>query len=203
MSDKTSNSIDLTPPTAHEEAEFKRLDEIVQMGAKGFVEVGAALMQIRDQKLWRAGNFKNWSEYCQSVQEFSRIQAYRLIEASQCVLEMQNLSNFSIRPKSESQVRPLLKLENIEDRWHVWDAIVEMIEDGGTNPKITADTVRSMVDRLLENEAYDAGIELPKKGPSTPSERKREVVSKLRAAVSEKKSWEEVGKLLDDLEKLI
>lgn len=195
--------IKLPPPTDEEKAEFARLDTVVKSGLKGFIEVGEALMKIRDQKLWRAGNFKNWDDYCQNVEGFSRIHAHRLIEASQCVTEMQNLSDFDIKPKSESQVRPLLKLENIEDRASVWDAIVHMIKAKKSPDKITAERVRQMVDSLLEVQMDEAGVELPKKEPSTRSERKREVVSNLRAAVVERKSWEDVEKLLDDLEKLI
>jgi len=195
--------IQLPPPTDEEKADFERLDMVVKNGLKGFIEVGAALMKIRDQKLWRAGNFKNWEDYCQNVEDFSRTHAHRLIEASRCVTEMQNLSNFAIKPKSESQVRPLFKLKNIEDRWHVWNAIVMMIEDEMISPKITAKTVREMVAALLENEMYDAGIELPSKDPSTLVEKKQDVMSKLRTAVGEKKSWEDVEKLIKELEKLI
>ena len=195
--------IQMPPPTAEETVEFERLDTIVKNGLKGFIEVGAALMEIRDQKLWRAGNFKNWEDYCQNVEGFSRIHAHRLIEASQCVKEIQNLSNSSIKPKHESQVRPLLELENIEDRLHVWNAIVMMIEDGLTTPKITAERVREMVTSLLENEMSDAGVVATKKEPSTRTERKIDVISKLRAAVTGRESWEEIENLLDELEKLI
>ncbi len=195
--------IQLPPPTDEEKAEFERLDTIVKIGLKGYIEVGAALMKIRDQKLWRAGNFKTWEDYCKNVEGFSRAHAHRLIGASQCVTEIQNLSDFSIKPDNESQVRPLFRLENIEDRRHVWDAIVMMIEDGYLSSRITAETVHEMVNTLLDNEMQDAGIKLPNKEPSSRVEKKQDVISKLRTAVGEKKSWEDVERLLAELEKLI
>jgi hypothetical protein len=47
------------------------------------------------------------------------------------------------------------------------------------------------------------GVVVTKKEPSTRTERKIDVISKLRAAVTGRESWEEIESLLDELEKLI
>lgn len=75
---KRKVEIQKLPPTNEEKAAFKRLHKIVSKGVKGFVEAGEALIKIRDDKLWRAGSFETWEDYCRSVAGMTRIHAHRL-----------------------------------------------------------------------------------------------------------------------------
>lgn len=191
------------PITEDDKAEFDRLDQIVKKGVKWYVEAGLALSEIHQKKLWRAGGYKRWDDYCETVVGKTRAHAQRLMEASAYVLDLAGQFDKTLLPQNEAQARPLSRLKDPDDRRAVWEALVLMIEDGAANPKITADTVRGMVEELLEILADANGTELPKKKSPTKAERKRQAISNLRVAVAERKSWEEVEKLLDDLEKLI
>jgi hypothetical protein len=51
---------------------------------QSFVEVGAALIEIRDAKLYRDG-FDTFDDYCSERWDFSRQRAYQLIDASALV----------------------------------------------------------------------------------------------------------------------
>ncbi len=136
---------ELPPPTRQEKSEFKRLHMIVVDGGKGFIEVGAALMKIYDQKLWRVGICNSWEDYCRSIEGMSRSRAHRLMAASQCAVELQAISGVSSKPELESHVRPLLALKSIEDRRDAWESAVRRAQDRKSNGKPTVQDVKRVV----------------------------------------------------------
>ncbi len=179
-----------------EQQEFKRLDSIVRNGIDGFAKAGEALAQIHDRKLWNAGGFSTWEAYCRNVAGMSRTHAFRLMKASECFAELKAMSDMTLFPVSESQVRPLLRLENSEDRKLAWDTAV--IRASETQP--TATDVREVVVTILED-GYDGGILSEK--PPTRAQRRVEIISKLRTEIKMKESWEQVEKLLAELEEIL
>lgn len=66
--------------TAPERSDLKRLEKVVRGGLQTAFEVGAALLEIRDQKLYRE-KAKTFEAYCQAEFEIDRSYAYRLIDA--------------------------------------------------------------------------------------------------------------------------
>lgn len=184
-----------------DKAEFQRLNEIVHKGVTGFIEAGDALRQIQVGKLWRAGGFNTWEDYCRSVAGMSRIHAHRLIQASECVMELRKSSNFSILPENESQVRPLLRIKDPETRIEIWDTVLYQVESRKPSGKPTAKEVASMVYAYVTSN--DVGDDNSITKPPSLKERRSGVVSKIRAAVAERHSWDDVEKLLADLERLI
>lgn len=78
---------------------------VIESWLRTFVEVGEALMEIRDARLYREG-FGSFEDYCRERWSFSRVQAHRLIEASEvaAVLPMGNTTN-------ERQMRELAPLK--------------------------------------------------------------------------------------------
>lgn len=112
---------------------LKICEEAIQMGIRTFVEVGNALLTIRDQKLYRQTH-KTFEDYCRQRWEMSRPRAYQLIESAEIV---QNLSTIvDILPNSESQTRPLASLEPGQQR-EAWQNVLTSNPDG----KITAEKV--------------------------------------------------------------
>jgi hypothetical protein len=57
------------------------LELVIERNLKAFYEVGAALMQIRDDQLYRE-KYETFEGYCQDKWQFSRSYAYRLIASS-------------------------------------------------------------------------------------------------------------------------
>jgi protein gp37 len=186
----------LPPPTAEEKAEFKSLDEIVNRGIKAFVDAGAALAEIRNKKLWPAGGYVTWESYCRAITGKSRVYAHRLMRASQCVIDLQAIADVSVLPKSESQVRPLLRLKEPEKRKMAWDAAVKQAD----NKQPTAVDVKEVVDRILTDEAVSV---LPKKKPITKTQKRREIASKIHQIITQRESWEDLETWLEELEKTI
>jgi len=196
-----SPKFEILPPTPTDESsmvldpdtiEFKRLDKVVRAGMAAFIEVGTALAEIHRRKLWKAGNYGTWEDYCKSVAGMSKSYAHRLMKGSEVALELSEslpIGNDSPPPVSESQVRPLLRLKDPEQRRQAWN---DAASKSNGNP--TARTVKEAV----------AGL-LPAKNTTKPrpdrSERKR-IIGELKVLVGERKSWEEVARLLRKLEEV-
>lgn len=178
-----------------EKAEFERLHQIVSKGVKGFVEAGEALSQIKERKLWQAGGFATWEDYCRSVAGMSRVHAFRLIKASEYLAEIKAIPDVKILPVSESQVRPLIRLTKPNERQLAWEIATEEL-DLGKQP--TATEVSNAVTVVLDTH----GETSTKKTP-TRTQQRIDLVSKLRTAIGERKSWDDVEKLLDELGELL
>lgn len=93
---------------------------VPKRGLSNFIEVGEALAEIRDARLYRVehGTFE---DYCRKKWGFTRMQASRLIGAA----EVCNQLVTDQPPKTESQARPLTKLETPEQQREAWTAAVE------------------------------------------------------------------------------
>lgn len=117
--------------------ELKRHEETISRGLDTFVEVGAALLAIRDGRLYRV-EYKTFEDYCKNKWGISRIHAHRMIEASSVVNNLLPMGN--ILPETERQVRPLVSLP-FEKQAEVWKKAVETAPDG----KITAAHVQKVV----------------------------------------------------------
>ena len=71
--------------TNEEKSEFQNLDSVVKAGINGFAKVGEALEKIRENKLWRAGGYASWDDYCRQAIGMSRAHASRMIKVQQKV----------------------------------------------------------------------------------------------------------------------
>jgi hypothetical protein len=67
--------------SSSEALELKNLESTVERGLIAFWEIGLALRQIQEKRLYRQ-NYKTFEEYCISRWEMSRRSAYQLIEAA-------------------------------------------------------------------------------------------------------------------------
>lgn len=91
--------------TSVEQAELKKLETIIDNGLQTFVEVGNALMRIRDARLYRLAH-STFEEYCHQRWGMRRSYAYELIDTSKTV---RNLSGIPDIPTNVAQVRPLAR----------------------------------------------------------------------------------------------
>ena len=91
-----------------------------------FVEVGTALSEIRDSRIYRT-TFKTFEDYCQKRWEFSRQYVNKIISASEVV---SNLETNVSKPKTESQARPLAKLP-ADQQPAAWERAQEKAKEQG------------------------------------------------------------------------
>jgi hypothetical protein len=84
--DKSSGAIGDALSDA-EYAELEKLETTISKGLDTFVEVGNALAEIRDRRLYRQYH-PSFAAYCEEQWEMGKSQAYRLIEAAEVVNDL-------------------------------------------------------------------------------------------------------------------
>ena len=68
--------------TREEQDLLEKKEAVIKRGKKAFVEVGTALAEIRDAKLYRQ-EFKTFEEYCSKKWDLCRKSAYILMDAAE------------------------------------------------------------------------------------------------------------------------
>lgn len=134
--------------TTVETTRLTELEIIIDHGLQTFVEVGNALLEIRDSRLYRE-QYPTFEEYCRERWNFTRMRASQLIAAAEVV---SNVNNCLQIPANEAQARPLTKLTSQIQRT-VWPIVV----DTAPNGKITASHVQRVVDEYDHN--LDAALD--------------------------------------------
>lgn len=126
-----------TPTTALAECEA-----IIERGLATFIEVGRALLTIRDDRLYRATH-SSFEDYCRERWGFSRVHAHRQIEAAKLAALLPT-GNAPTSERAARELAPLLRDAGEEAVVEVWRQLRS--EHG---PKVTAEKVRgAVVDRL-------------------------------------------------------
>jgi hypothetical protein len=95
-----------TALTTREGDRLEQLEARIDAGKKTFIEVGSALAEIRDGKLYRA-SFKTFDDYCREKWGWDRTYCHRIIAAAAAV-KMLPIGN---EISSESQARELAKAD--------------------------------------------------------------------------------------------
>lgn len=124
-------------------------------GLRSFYEAGKALCEIRDKQLYKSTGYGTFEDYCQVKWRFTRNYAKRLIDAYSIVNELEEtfkmeenvpIGTFQssiVIPTTETQARPLTKLESPELRKEAWEKVVKEAEE--TNEPITQKKVEEVV----------------------------------------------------------
>jgi hypothetical protein len=127
----------MSAPLAVVEAQaLAEREAVIERGLATFVDVGTALAEIRDDRLYRA-SFPTFEDYCRGRWNLSRAHAYRMIDAAAAVSPIGDMG--LPLPANESQARELAHVP-AEDRADVWAQTVER-----TNGKPTAAAIRETV----------------------------------------------------------
>lgn len=136
------------------------LEQVVERGLATFVEVGQALMEIRDSRLYREthGSFE---DYCRERWQFSRRHANRLVQAAEVAGVLGPMGPTSqprefldneatwgpklTRTMNERQARELAPLlDQPETLRETWAEVVDL------HPEPTAADVREVVQRRMD-----------------------------------------------------
>ncbi len=136
--------------TATEQVRLIHLENAIEVGLRTFVDVGNALLEIRDARLYRL-NYATFEDYCRERWGFTRMHASRLIGAAEVVANVTNWLQID-PPTTESQARPLTVLEPEQQR-EAWQRAVETAPDG----KVTAAHVESVVRSLYTPDSIEEG----------------------------------------------
>jgi len=129
--------------TVIEQTELEQLETTISNGLQTFVEVGKALLAIRDCKLYRGG-YSTFENYCQQRWGFSNEYARLHMRAAEVIGNLSESPTIvGVLPVTESQARPLTKLEP-DLQPIAWQQAVETAPNG----KVTAAHVEATVQQF-------------------------------------------------------
>jgi hypothetical protein len=136
------------------DATLEECEAIIHDGLHTFMQVGQALMLIRDQGMYREKGYVRFEDYCDKTFQLSRSRAYQMIDAVQVneaislctIVHTENCTTVQ-NPIPESQARelaPLMRQDETEmvDTWHELQAQY--------GDKVTAAKIREAVQPKLE-----------------------------------------------------
>ena len=116
--------------------QLTHLEDLIAHNQSYFHEIGKALKEIKDSRLYKLTLFETFEAYTRARWDMGKSHAYRLIDA---YLIINNLSPIGdILPCNESQVRPLTQLDPIEQR-KVWKNFLN------TGIEITAPNIKKFI----------------------------------------------------------
>jgi hypothetical protein len=125
-------------------SQLAQCEEIIERGLDSFIEVGNALLQIREGRLYRE-DYDDFETYCQERWEMCGRRAHQLIESAKVIANISSTEQIVQFPRSESQVRPLTSLPLPIQRVAWTEAVTTAKRPG----KPTAEEVRAAVIRLV------------------------------------------------------
>jgi hypothetical protein len=132
-------------------------EAIIERGLNTFVEVGRALMRIRDDKQYKkvevSPPYRTFEDYCDRRWDMSRRRAYQLMEAAGTVESVQHVAQTA--PASDRVARELKGTP--EQKAEAWEATVEK-----HGPKPTAKQTAKVVQGVVAKD------ERQSKAASTP-----------------------------------
>lgn len=97
-------------------ADLMEHERVIEQGLTTFIDVGNALVAIRDGKKYRAAGYGTFEDYCQKRWEMTKQHAGRLMRAAELVGELEREPMGSLSPSNERQVRPLARLRDDPDK---------------------------------------------------------------------------------------
>ena len=161
-----------------ERNELERCEVVIKQGLQTFVEVGQALMLIRDKRLYRA-EFGTFEAYCQDKWQLGRNFVNKTIAASNVVANLEMGTRGTQTPQTEKHARPLTKLEP-ELQVEAWQKVVEEHGD-----KITHNKVQEVVKEFvpINNELKQA-----KKEPMFAAMTEEQILAKAKEIKKAKKA---------------
>jgi ParB family chromosome partitioning protein len=131
-----------------EQIRLTELEAIIERGVATFVEVGLALLEIRDSRLYRASH-SSFDAYCRERWAFSRVRAHQLIEGAEVAGLLTTVNTAG--PTTERQARELVRLAHQDEKEavEVWQ---ELRQEHGD--RVTAALVREAVTARLGTKAH-------------------------------------------------
>ena len=130
-------------------------EKIIRQGLGTFLEVGEALLTIREGRLYRE-HYSTFEDYCRKRWQMGRSYACRLTDAAGVA---KNLLPIGSIPSSESQLRPLTLLPP-EKQQEAWAEAVKR------HPNPTARQVRAAVQKIAPESMRPTSLRVVKPEPT-------------------------------------
>ncbi|GAB3900616.1 hypothetical protein [Spirosoma agri] len=190
--------LEITPLNPAEQQELTALETVIKTGLDTFLQVGSALLEIRQKKLYR-GSHLSIKAYVADRFGLGRQRAYQLMDAAQVVQDLSDdhagnvtydyeadssadLNTHSlVLPEKESHASALAEIAP-EKRRKVWDEVVR--QQQVTGKSITARKILATAETIGASLAKEAPNEpkTPKKSKNNASLIKQAYITQLQNA---------------------
>ena len=137
----------ITPP---ESVRLIELERVIEKGKTTFVEVGNALAEIRDSRIYRSSH-GTFEDYCRERWGWSNRYVNMHIASAEVATNL--AASGTIVPVTESQARPLAKLP-AEHQPAAWEKAQEMAKEEGK--PVTAKHVQAAVEEVFPTPHHGA-----------------------------------------------
>ncbi len=127
--------VDDGPLTEAESTEFSKLETVIERGFATFAEVGQALVEIREARLYRAA-FPTFDDYCRERWGMSSRHANRSIEAAEVTAALGPMGPILKNERQARELAPLLKQPK---------ALRAALKEASKDGKPTAEKLRKVV----------------------------------------------------------
>jgi hypothetical protein len=131
-SDTSALQVCTSPPplTKIERRDFNRDERAVARNLKSFLDLGLALKDIRDRRLYRE-QYGTFEEYCAQRWGISRPRGYELCAAAEVVKDLSAVADIQVLPENEFQTRPLTRLKSPHHRKRAWVLALKLAKTEG------------------------------------------------------------------------
>lgn len=127
---------------------LESLEEMISRGAKAFFEVGIALTEIRESRLYRA-QYDTFEQYCLERWNFTAARGRQLMGAVEAIA---SLPDEMPKPSNSAQASALAGVPE-DRRTDVWSEAVRMASDENRAP--TARDIREIAESLEDSAEVD------------------------------------------------
>jgi hypothetical protein len=160
------------------------LEGVIERGLQTFIEVGEALLEIRERRLYRESGYTEFDDYCRERWGWSETYATRNIQAAQVTQALP----YGDGPANEAQARELVPLLREDEAAvvEVWRALRERYGEA-----ITAAKVREAVGQRITRSSRPKGY--PHLDTRTPTGYLEQAVMVVRYALRGGMSPDEVA----------
>lgn len=135
-----------------ENGRFQELEMVIENGLQTFYDVGAALIEIKNNPQWWDAQYGTWENYLRKRWDISKSYESRLVSATQFVdrikTELPIGNNILI---NEYQIRPILTLPQ-EKQVEAWQKAVESVPEG---ERLTHRHVKAVVKELTQDDSEE------------------------------------------------
>lgn len=142
--------------TTGEANQLAELETVIERGLQTFIEVGNALWEIREKRLYRA-EYATFADYCRQRWGLQQSRAYQLLDAAEVVRNLQSSTIVEL-PANEAQARPLAKLSPDQQR-QVWQQAIATAPNGRVTGSHVEQTIRQMTNPASSAPSTDFHVE--------------------------------------------
>lgn len=154
------------------ESTLAELEAVIEHGQQTFIEVGLALLAIRDRRLYRDQGHSTFEDYCQKRWGWQRAHAYRMIDSAKVAAVLSPMGDMPETERQARELTPIMRQDpaHVAEVWHevkqrfgddVTAADVRTVVQEHMPPKPELSTYEFNRQQILEANRQGACIEVP------------------------------------------